>query len=254
MKTKVILFLSAMLTLMACSNEYDGATQTPGALGLKNGDAGTMRAVYLPFGSTATVSADGTNFKFSTDYYTYYATATLAYTVANNTVSGAFDMTIPDGWVQFFVEDAAATNGAYTLATDAVKPMAIASIAADGTITEQQGTAGDDMTGYAYSGGYLFSGKLNADYAYSGNYYFAKTRPSDGTRADYFVTDKTLASHSAVKLPANSNEYSASNTSGKWIPVGSGLTVNMGTVTVDEYMAQDLKNWQTCNQGATKPE
>ena len=31
------------------SAEYNGATQTDGALGLKNGDTGTMRAVFLPF-------------------------------------------------------------------------------------------------------------------------------------------------------------------------------------------------------------
>ena len=92
------------------SAEYDGATQTAGALGLKNGDTGTMRAVYLPFGSTATVSASGTSFTFSKTYYAYYLTATLAYTVADNEVSGAFDMTIPDDYVQFFVEDAAATD------------------------------------------------------------------------------------------------------------------------------------------------
>ena len=235
------------------SAEYDGATQTDGALGLKNGDTGSMRAVFLPFGSTATVSADDTAFKFSTDYYTYYATATLDYTVTDNTVSGAFSMTIPTDYVQFFVEDAAATNGAYTLATDAVKPTAIASIAADGTITEQQGSAGDDMLGYAYSGGYLFSGKLTT-WTYGSNYYFAKTKTADNTRADYFVTGKTLESHSAVKLPANDNVYSASNTSGKWIPVGSGITVNMGNVAVNAMFDESLGKWQTCNQGATKPE
>ena len=40
------------------SEEYDGETVTPGALGLSNGSSGTMSAVYLPFGSNATVSAD----------------------------------------------------------------------------------------------------------------------------------------------------------------------------------------------------
>lgn len=240
------------------SAEYDGATQTDGALGLKNGDAGTMRAVYLPFGSTATVSADGTAFKFNYYNDTYYATATLAYTVTDNTVSGAFSMTIPEGWVQFFVEDATATRGKFYLATDAIIPSGVASIAADGTITELAGSAGDGMQGYAYSGGAamgdLFSGKLNADYAYSGNYYFVKTKTVDGTRADYFVTGKTLASHSAVKLPANSSVINSAGTSGKWVPVGSGLKVNMGNVNVDEYMAESLGKWQTCNEGATKPE
>lgn len=236
------------------SAEYDGATQTAGALGLKNGDTGTMRAVYLPFGSDATVTADGTSFKFNTVSRSYYATATLAYTVADNTVSGAFDMTIPTNYVQFFVEEAAATSGSYSLATDAVKPCYATGVAADGTVIEYQGSAGEAMAGYAYGGGYLFSGKLNTDYAYGGSYYFAKTKTADGSRADYFVTGKMLASHSAVKLPANSSVINSAGTSGKWIPVGSGLTVNMGNVTVDEMVSESLRNWQTCNQGATKPE
>lgn len=226
------------------SAEYDGATQTAGALGLKNGDTGTMRAVFLPFGSDATVSASGTSFTFSTTYYAYYATATLSYTVTDNEVSGAFDMVIPEGYVQFFVEDASATNGGYTLGTDAVIPTGVASIAADGTITETSGkAAGDDMTGYAYSGGYLFSGKLNGSYSYGG-YYFAKTKAAEGTRADYFVTGKTLASHSAVKLPANGNY--------KWKAVGSGIPV---TINYDAGSGLGgAMGWQTCNYGCSKPE
>ncbi len=241
------------------SAEYDGATQTAGALGLKNGDTGTMRAVFLPFGSDATVSVDGTSFTFSTTYYAYYATATLSYTVTDNEVSGAFDMVIPEGYVQFFVEDAAATNGGYTLGTDAVIPTGVASIAADGTITETSNkAAGDDMTGYAYSGGYLFSGKLNGSYSYGG-YYFAKTKTADNTRADYFVSGKTLASHSAVKLPANDNVYAVnygSPNAGKWVTVGSNITVSLYDVTGSgsSETASSLGKWYTCNYGQAVPE
>lgn len=241
------------------SAEYDGTTQTAGALGLKNGDTGTMRAVFLPFGSDATVSADGTSFTFSTTYYAYYATATLSYTVTDNEVSGAFNMVIPEGYVQFFVEDAAATNGGYTLGTDAVIPTGVASIAADGTITETSDkAAGDDMTGYAYSGGYLFSGKLNGSYSYGG-YYFAKTKTADNTRADYFVSGKTLASHSAVKLPANDNVYGlryGSPNAGKWVPVGSNITVPLYHVTGSgsSEAASSLGKWYTCNYGQAVPE
>ena len=251
------------------SAEYNGATQTDGALGLKNGDTGTMRAVYLPFGSSATVTADGTSFKFSTDYYTYYATATLAYTVTNNEVDGAFDMTIPDDWVQFFVEDGDATSGDYTLSTDAVCRTGIASIGADGSIAEFAPAIGGEMPGYAYGGGYLFSGLLNDGYTsqrYEGEtkidndaYYFAKTKVADGSRADYFVTGKTLGSHSAVKLPANDNvyalKYGTPNT-GKWVPVGSGVTVTIGNVT-GSGMSEAFSNfgtWHTCNYGQTAPE
>lgn len=240
------------------SAEYNAATQTAGALGLKNGDTGTMRAVFLPFGSDAVVSASGTSFVFGKTYYTYYLTATLPYNVTDNAVSGAFNMVIPEGYVQFFVEDASATDGGYTLGTDAVIPVGVASIDKDGNVVETSDkVAGNDMTGYAYSEGYLFSGKLNGSYTYGG-YYFAKTKTADNSRADYFVSGKTLASHSAVKLPANDNVYTSTvNSTGKWIPVGSGITVTLYKIldagTAGESMGP-LDKWYTCNYGQSVPE
>lgn len=223
------------------SEEYNGSEHIPGALGLENGATGTMRAVFLPFGSDATVSASGTSFTFSTTYYAYYLTATLDYTVTNNTVSGAFDMTIPSGYVQFFVEDENATDGAYTLGTDPVKPVGIASIAANGNITEASLSAGADMVGYAYQGGYLFSGKFTS-WSYGKNYYFYKTKASDGSRADLFVQPaNALASHSAVKLPANNSD--------RWIAVGANITV-----TLRKSDNTSLGTWYTCNYGCTAPE
>ena len=241
------------------SAEYDGASLTAGALGLKNGDTGTMRAVFLPFGSDATVSASGTNFTFNTTYYAYYLTATLDYTVSDNEVSGAFNMVIPDDYVQFFVEDAAATDGGYTLGTDAVIPVGVASIDKDGNVVETSDkVAGNDMTGYAYSGGYLFSGKLT-NWGYGSNYYFAKTKNADNSRADYFVSGKALASHSAVKLPANDNVYEvkyASPNTGKWVPVGSDITVSLYDVigSGNSEVVSPLGKWYTCNYGQAVPE
>ena len=221
--------------------EYDGDTATPGALGLENGNAGTMRAVYIPFGNNATVSADGTNYVFNKTYYAYYLTATLEYTVTSNTVSGAFEMTIPDNYVQFFVEDASAVDEAYTLGCDAVIPVGVASISSDGTVNETTNkTAADDMPGYAYSGGYLFSGKLTS-WSYGSNFYFAKTKTSDNSRADYFVTGKTLANHSSVKLTANNDS--------KWQAVGSDKLVQL------TYEGSDSNLWwNTCNYGQSVPE
>lgn len=221
------------------SAEYYGATRTPEALGLKNGDTGTMRAVYLPFGSGATVSASGTDFVFSKTYHAYYLTATLDYTVSDNKVSGAFNMVIPDDYVQFFVEDDAAVDETYSLGCDAVVPVGVASVSAGGAITETSDmTATDDMPGYAFGGGYLFSGKL-ASWSYGG-YYFAKKK-NDNTRADYFVTGKTLASHDAIKLPASGSD--------KWVAVGSGKSV-----LLKKSDNSSLGNWNTCNHGASLPE
>ncbi len=235
------------------SAEMYGGTVTAGALDLKNGDNGSMRAVFLPFGSDATVSASGTDFVFNKTWYAYYLTATLDYTVVNNTVSGAFNMTIPDDYVQFFIDDATATDEAYMLGCDAVVPTGVASISAAGTVIETSNkTATDDMPGYAYSGGYLFSGKLGS-WGYGSNYYFAKTKVADNSRADYFVTGKTLSSHSAVKLPANDNIYAVvagTPNEGKWVPVGSGITV--GLYASD--LTTSLGTWHTCNYNQSVPE
>ena len=236
------------------SVEYDGATPTPGALGLKNGDTGTMRAIFLPFGSAATVSANGTDFTFSKTYYAYYLTATLEYTVTDNKVSGAFNMVIPDDYVQFFVEDATATDEGYSLGTDAVKPVGVAYIASDGTVQETSNkSAGEDMPGYAYQGGYLFSGKLSG-IANSGNYYFAKTKTDDNSRADYFVSgSNTLSSHSAVKLPANDNIYEVVDgvpNEGKWVPAGNDVTVEL----FGSDLTSSLGKWYTCNYNQSVPE
>lgn len=245
------------------SAEYNGATQTAGALGLKNGDTGTMRAVFLPFGSDATVSASGTSFTFSETYYAYYLTATLPYTVTDNAVSGAFNMVIPEGYVQFFVEDAEATDEGYLLGTDAVIPVGVASIAANGDITETSDkTYVDDMPGYVYDNGtdpkgYIFTGKLNGSYAYSGSYYFSKTK-SDGTvRHDYFVSGKTIASHSAVKLPAASNiiHFSyGSYAGGKWLPVGANITAKLQQSYDEGMTVTEVGTWFTCNYNQSVPE
>ena len=249
---------------------YDGTGWTcaemNGGLGLKNEDSGTMRAVFLPFGSDATVSASGTSFTFNTTYYAYYLTATLPYTVTNHTVSGSFIMEIPDGYVQFFIDDADATDGGYTLATDAVIPVGVASIDRDGNIVTMTKNAGDDMIGYAYgtgnNKGYLFSGKMVSSYSYKG-YYFAKTKVADKTRCDYFVTGKKLESHMSVKLPVNSSEYRTyanygggkQNAEGKWIPVGKDIYVDlMRKNTEGSYIIIGGRSWATCNYGQSVPE
>lgn len=270
----IFVFFSGAAAPKYLKMTYNGtgwtSTEMNGSLGLKNGDNGMMRAVFLPFGSDATVSAsaDGTSFVFSKTYYAYYLTATLPYEVQNNKVSGAFGMYIPEGYVQFFIEDGEAANGAYTLGTDAVIPVGVASIATDGTnvtITETSDkVAGNDMTGYVYDNGtdpkgYLFSGKLNDEYhSYqrSGDeivdahaYYFAKTKTADGSRADYFIQGKTLASYSAIKLPANGDA--------KWQAVGPGVCyellhiIDAGT---PQESAGSLGKWYTCNYDCSVPE
>ena len=225
------------------SIEKNGDTTSPGCLGLKNGDSGSMRAIYLPFGVNSSVYAQGSSFVFDRVSYSYYLTATLDYKVVDHKVSGAFNMQIPDGYVQFFIEDPNVnTSPIYWLATDAVIPIGVASVDASGSIMETSDkVAGDEMRGYPYKGGWLFSGVLNNEYAYKGRYYFAKTRYSDNFRQDFFITGKTLASHNAVKLPAVG--------SSKWQTVGSDVTV-----TLRKSDNTSLGTWYTCNYEQSAPE
>ncbi|MBP3203283.1 MAG: hypothetical protein J6M31_06755 [Bacteroidales bacterium] len=192
------------------SSEYAGATATPGTLGLKNGDTGTMRAVYLPFGGEETVSADGTSFVFGNTDYTYYLTATLPYTVEDNKVSGAFDMAIPEGYVQFFVEYSEPLSPA-ELREPHLTPQGIARIDGEGNIVTKALAHGAPLPGYVYQNGFLFSGILAEDArGVSTDYHFTWVyKNSLGFKYySYFEKDftgKTLhtdATHGrAVKLP-----------------------------------------------------
>ena len=136
-----------------------------------------LTAVYLPFGSSATASYED-GWKFSTTYYSYYMRAEkVPYTVDTTdgitTLSADMDMVNPEGYVQFFICQSSAPGGTFALGCDAVIPVGVASITADGTITETTDkNYTDDMPGYAYSGGYLFSGKLVEGYNYKHGYDF----------------------------------------------------------------------------------
>lgn len=159
---------------------YDGSawayTQMNGtteeALGLSNDQEVNMRAVYLPFGSHLSVDADGGKFVFSELQETYYLTATLSCTVADDTVKGNFEMKVPEGYVQFFVKLPAQVkpykaNAAVELRERQLTPQGIAAINADGSIAHTPIIHGAPLKAYLYGSGeeegYLFSGILDAD-------------------------------------------------------------------------------------------
>lgn len=206
-----------------------------GSLGLLEGDEGSMRAIYMPFANDATVSADGTNFKFNKKNYSYYLTGTLNYTVVGGEVSGAFNMQIPDGYVQFFLDDASATpETAIQLREPHLTPQAINYIAANGAIDHTTLASGAPMTGYVYdkavkepgeSKGYLFSGLLAAAARNtSTDYHF--TLVSGGWQGSYYYkefADRTwyrgASSYRALKMPAL----------GDWTPITDYKPIDLGT-------------------------
>ena len=204
-----------------------------------------LTAVFLPFGNSLTPSYNG-GWHFNETQYTYYLVAEkVDYSIADAgdvaQLSATLDMQNPEGYVQFFIQDA----DDRTLYTDAVIPTGVGSIGADGSVTEVAGLDGEgfpcSMVGYSYAGGKLFSGKLAAEQVKSKRFYYGV--PSD-KYAYYFILsdgkhyhkmlDAVLPSHSSIKLPAVS--------SGSWVQTGVAYGVEIQGTT-----------WETVNLGAQYP-
>lgn len=249
----VYVFFSTVAAPNYLKYTYDGGAWSNTKVGdFEITEAGKMTAIYLPYGNSETVSADGTSFKFGNTYTSYYLKAEKAdYTVSGGVVSGTLDMTAPDGFVQFAmpitngsIQFFRETAGAYTLKEANLTPCAFASVAADGTISNKTGyNAGDPVTGYFYGEGDArtinFSGILSStgtatDYAFT----FVNNMGNAETYDDvtYALSgNKTIAAKDAIKFPAIS--------SSAWT-----VPAPAGTATINGV------KWATCNIGATTPE
>ena len=211
------------------------------SLALAENEHGYMTAVYLPFGNNATVTAFNTNcFKFDSTYETYYLTAKLNYYVIDNKVTGTFNMQIPDGYVQFFLDDADANpETEMELREPNLIPQGITHIEADGTIHCSDLVYGAPLKGYVYdkqnktgaeSKGWLFSGILADETRNtSTNYHFTLVR--GGWTGNYYYkayTNKTLytgdAAGRALKLPALSGWTAITD----YKPIDLGSEVQLG--------------------------
>ena len=158
----VYVFFSTVTAPKYLKMTYDGATwssvemngASEGSIGLT--ESGTMTAVFLPFANSATISADGEAFSFSKQDYAYYLTCVKEpYTVSGNSVSGILNMSVPDGFVQFFITDSDASDGILTLSEDHMTSSAVTGVAADGSLSIDNKSKGENMSGYAYGeGGY----------------------------------------------------------------------------------------------------
>lgn len=239
---------------------------------LENESTGTMRAVYLPFGSDVTVEKDGgSSYTFSRTDYTYYLTDIQSYTVVGRKVTGTFDMSWPDGFVQFSMPIIGEVNGVveynpvtledrtitffregagqYTLSESHLTPTGIATISADcSTITHSTRTPAEGMVGYYYGTGsdrcILFSGVLAAGARGSETPYAFTFVNNMGTGDTYddatYMLSGTKTWYTgddvkrAIKFPLIS--------SSSW------------TVPEPAYVTVDGINWATCNMGATSPQ
>ena len=135
------------------------------ALPLNEHDKGTMTAIFQPFAKDYTFLYDsGDTFAFSEIFISYYLTAQLPYEVIDGEVSGMFDMKIPDGFVQFYIEADDAAEGKAMLWEPHIRPCATTGVDADGvTVNYIEFDKGKPVPGFAYKGGYVFSGMLDSE-------------------------------------------------------------------------------------------
>lgn len=202
----VFVFFSGQTAPAYLELKFNGTTwvNTQKGLSFSASESGTMTAVYLPFGSGATVKkgADGTSYEFDKTYYSYYLTGELPYTVSGGEVSGKFSMKIPEGFVQFFLDDETAdSTKEMELREPHLTPQGIASISQSGAVVPAKLAHGAPLPGYVYDKekkdtgekkGWLFSGILVAEARNNPtNYHF--TLVCGGWKGQYYGRDfKTM--------------------------------------------------------------
>lgn len=244
----VFVFFKGVAAPKYLEMKYDGGTWTSTA---KNGLAISdlsgaankkMTAVYLPYGSTATVSSSEGDFIFSNMTYSgYFLKAELVdYTVESDVLSGSLSMSAPtlsnssDKLIHFDISGF--TSGhEYKLYQDYVKPLTFASVSSDGAISKIEGSIGAAITGYEDGSMMSFSGILDAS--------------AVGNAVDYQFTIDDETSSKLYTRDAGTKTVSAS----KYI--GIGAINDTEKWKAFEYVDLGLSvRWATFNVGATSPE
>ena len=145
---------------------------------------GTMYAVYQPFGNDNEVLANNGNWGFKDIHYTYYLEDSQSYNISEGQVSGTFNMGIPDGFVQFFLDDPLADSSTeMELRENYLRPAGVLFVNPTSGIERVLDTRGAPVPGYVYdkenkaSGeqkGWLFSGILDhyVSYGRTADYHF----------------------------------------------------------------------------------
>ena len=231
--------------------EKIGAVDSVGCLELNNRSAGMMTAIYLPFGSGLSVSADGSTFVFSETSTPWYLIATLPYTVSGRDVSGNLDLQVPDGYVQFSVDDAGADAATATeLREPKLTPQGIFSIAADGTIKHSSIAHGAPLRGFACDDGtlkgYVFGGILAADARnVDTSYHF--TLVKGGWKGDYYYRSVTTS----LYRPGNSGRDLDLYPVSTWTLITDYKPIDMGCNWSYSNGEKQRVYWASRNLGAT---
>lgn len=246
----------------AFSDGWDGT-------GLEESGA-TMSAVYFPFRLGAysgytpiplQVSKDGSNYTFKAfdvfqgsdrnygntvrNIFTYYLKAeksdyTLTSTSDATTLSGVLEMTVPDGFVQFYIPadgDNYNEDDRYRLAVQKVKPVSCYTLGQDGVFFQKERVYGEPMAGCKSGDGILFSGIIDeAEWAAAEERRFLLFDTQGPALTRTFT--KSLTGHAAVRLP-NTGWARAASEPEKVDLLGDGSLYfadrNVGADNVDDF-------------------
>lgn len=244
---KVFVFFSGQ-TGGYLSLDYDGSawTTNTGQMGTVSfsTNTGTLTAIYLPYVNSAspTYSSNWTFPDANTDSYflmaekaSYYITDT-SNSVA--TLGAVLNMTVPEGYAQFFIPVTGGATATLKVACNAVQSAGLSAIASDGTVTEKaSGSAGGWITAYADNiegeTGYYITGKPVS--SPGRDCYFAiRTGASTPYTYQHFYKQRNaaIASHGAYQLLNLSD---------------------LPQVAADKYVSVAGFYWCTVNSGASNP-
>lgn len=208
------------------------------------GSSGTMTAVYLPYGSSSTVSADDKgNFKFDPLYEGFYLQAEqVEYACREGVLKGTLTLAAPqlDEGGKYIHFDASGYDAshAYTLYQDYVSSVTFIGVASNGIVPIYIGTPGGAIPGYVDADRNIlsFSGVLDAS--------------AVGKAVDYQFSINDAAASVLYTRDAGTKTL----TSSKYIGIGnlSSAPWNaMGYVDIGVKVDGKPLYWATQNLGAT---
>lgn len=225
------------------SNKWDASTPS-GKDEVRNriGAAGKMYALYFPYGNVTISSrfqpsglpnqAVGNNY-----FYAFYLTNdsdgedyTVTTTGNVSTLTGTLNMSIPDGFVYFYIDAVDDGHGGklfnedgkYRLYVEGIKPAALTSWDA-GFATLELGEH-QPMWGYKYGGGIAFAGKMDDSWNAAADHQFIFFSDGDPALTKTFNSDPanpvtSMVSHKSIKLKAPMTSSGIANGWTRLVPV-----------------------------------
>jgi hypothetical protein len=202
-----------------------------------------MTAIYLPYGSGATVAADAGTFVFNNiDGEGYFLKAEQqSYTYSDGVVTGNLSLYAPilsgsDKYVHFDVSGFTPGHK-YDMCQANVKPIVLESISASGVVSTTIGSKGDPLFGYEDGTHLTFSGVLDESVVGSlVGYEFRINDWTDFTKYTRNAGDRIISDNKYIGIGSISSDYWAADD------------------ITDEFIDLGLSvKWATRNLGATNP-